>query len=81
MYTKTFKYALLLIACLAISSISCKKDERGNPGIPGKSDLKEGTNLTIFAFNNGIRYKKEFTLVDENSVSSLVFWINNLDQD
>jgi len=82
MYTQTIKNAvLLLIACLVICSISCRKDEKSNPDTPKKTDLKEGINLTIFAFNNGIKYKKNFTLVDEKSADTLKSWINHLEID
>jgi hypothetical protein len=45
--------------------------------------LEEGINLTIFAFNNGIKYKKDFTLVDKLTsweLRDLKSWINGLNQ-
>jgi len=49
---KVFKYVLLLIAGLVICSISCRKDEKSGSDNPNYTDLEEGINLTIFAFNN-----------------------------
>lgn len=54
--------------------MNCKKPN-------DKYNLKEGINITIFAFNNGIKYKKDFTLVDEKSASSIKSWIDNLNPD
>ena len=64
---------------LVITFMNCKKpDDPDSPNNP--NNLKEGINLTILAFNNGIKYKKDFTLVDENSAASLKSWIDNLNQ-
>ena len=81
---KTVLILSMALLALGVTFTNCKKDKPDNPDNPDNPNyptLKEGINLTIFAFNNGIKYKKDFTLVDGNSAASLKSWIDNLNQD
>ena len=68
---------------LIMTFMNCKSEDQDPPLKPEvpRIILKEGINLTILAFNNGIKYKKDFTLVEQGYYSSNIkSWVDNLKQ-
>ena len=59
---------------------SCEKPEEPVPVSPYDQELtKDGIYLSIYAFNNGIVSKMDYTLIDEQSADLIQNWIRNLD--
>ena len=68
----------IALALLCLVFVGCRKPK---PPVPDKPKFEEsGIYLTIFAFNDGIKYTKDFTLVDEKSSNEMKQWIMQLEQ-
>ena len=72
----SFLFLFLLAVC-----VSCHKDPIVEPDPDSEYDqvlTDDGIYLSIYAFNNGIVGKMDFTLLDENSAEYIKSWIRSL---